>query len=920
MRRRKKRPNRSHAPEAEWVGAAGPAFALVAGTVVAVVAAVGIALLVLLGEPGATVLVPLAALAAPAVLWSARGWWAQRLLRAPGPIKVLPLEDATVAPPAPAPVLAMPPAGALDSGTSGTVLQVGLGPQAPPSFDGGVTGDPAPVVRLGMQLRQHLTELRLTAPTAIPGARVSSDFVDLLGVTKIDAKQPLATVGQLLRLVRPTHAYEVKATVMRREQAPRHGVATETVIVPRRVTVLKTHWAESWDEAIELAASAIGALIVPLSRHSTHGVWATWRKQPLDERLFRDHQQMQRLREEQRYDEAIGHCYAALRRDPFNDHLRFPLGLLQEELALYADALLSYSAILGVTAERQRRAKSRAQQRAQRRIALLADYRFTVLLGFGERLSAQWTAKAPATQTPVKRIEELAAVRKRLQPMLLEKFGDLKRGTDEDRELLGLKEQGHRDQLKELLGEDIEKDIEKQDASLSRRKREQQRKQQQMLRQARVRLLLQLFALHQVDLFLEAWGGQNLFAKYDVALGETAVEFLPTWADLRAKAARRDVRRALELPEAHPWPPMPWHVEESWRERDPKIIKRLKRSQFFIDHYNAACTHAIGLLDDPHEPAVSTDERLAAAVVEHLEQAARVSTSDEFAEQWDWITSEDPDLTGVRSSEAFRNFEVGRFPSARPAPVRPTNIVALEASRYSALLIRECAIRFEATWHAREKLEGPTDIHLARDWWDEELQAWDQIRALAYNHRHWQTRLDVIRHMQQFASRHETAPFVVAHPRYADAPLKAPPKDIDDAARSEEKWANRRMVALRAALGDAGSAPLAELKSWEKALRDLDGAGQSMDEESWRALCVNRAHAWERLTTAYRAPIASEKDLTDAQRRLTQAATRLSHLPVPQVRQEVQAPARRNGDDSAPPETRRRRRVPRIQVLLVRDA
>jgi hypothetical protein len=435
--------------------------------------------LLLPGEPGDgwdglklatndyTALVPLAAVVLVIALWSARGWTAERLLRAPGPIKVLPLEDATVVP-SPPQVQSAPPATATDSAGSGAVLQIALG--GVPAVQGHGPAEGAPVVRLGIQLREHLSHLRLSAPTAIPGARASSDFVELLGVTKIDAKQPLATVGQLLRLSRPTHAYEVKATVLRREKSPSYGVVTATVIAPRRVTVLKTHWAESWDEAIELAATAIGALIVPLSHHSTHGVWTAWRGQTLDERLFRDHQQMQQLRRQQRYDEAIGRCYSALRRDPFNDHLRYQLGLLQEELALYVDALLTYTSILDVAKERLQGAKTGSQRTAQRRIHLLAAYRFTVLLGYGERLSPQW-APAPAAEAPVKRIEELAAVRARLRPWLLKRFGDLHDVADEDLKLLGV-ERGDEASLRRLLGDDVEE----QDATVSRKKREQQRK------------------------------------------------------------------------------------------------------------------------------------------------------------------------------------------------------------------------------------------------------------------------------------------------------------------------------------------------------------------------------------------------------------------------------------------------------------
>jgi hypothetical protein len=143
-----------------------------------------------------------------------------------------------------------------------------------------------PVGRLKMYMRDRLSELRLPLPTAIPGARQSSDFVELLGTTKVDAKQPFASLGSLLRLVRPTHAYELRVTLLCREGRAGRGVAMELTMLPRGHAAVQTYWDESWEEAIDRLASGVGAQIVPRSRHSESGPWFLWRGKALPENVF----------------------------------------------------------------------------------------------------------------------------------------------------------------------------------------------------------------------------------------------------------------------------------------------------------------------------------------------------------------------------------------------------------------------------------------------------------------------------------------------------------------------------------------------------------------------------------------------------------------------------------------------------------
>jgi hypothetical protein len=188
-------------------------------TTLGVAALAFVALLALPGEPRAlwaglqraaqmsSVLIAAAVLAAVTVLACLRTWSYRRLQYLPGPIQVLGIEDAS---------------------------------------DGDGAGS---VARFDVHFRQTLSELRLLATTPAPGVPTSTDFVELLETSNVDAKQPFAVLGRVLRIVRPTDAYEVRATLIRRAAARCFGavVEVEVSILPGRRTTLRTYWRESWE-------------------------------------------------------------------------------------------------------------------------------------------------------------------------------------------------------------------------------------------------------------------------------------------------------------------------------------------------------------------------------------------------------------------------------------------------------------------------------------------------------------------------------------------------------------------------------------------------------------------------------------------------------------------------------------------------
>jgi hypothetical protein len=824
------------------------------------------------GLQRAVVLVPLGAAALVAALACIRGWVFRSLLCAPGPIEVVSFEDATTPP------------------------------------DGGAG---APVVQLGMYFRQRLSDLRLTAPTATPGARTSVDFVDLLETSKFDPKQPFAAIGRLLRVVRPTHAYEVRAKLLRRDEQPSLGVALEVIVLPRRRTTLRTYWRDTWEEALDRAARGVSAQVVPRSRHSDRGTWTGWRRLTLDEKLFDLHHQAQRLLGEQRYEEALDHCYEAVRRDPGNGYLRYALGAMQEELALYLDAYLTYGAIPGSLDV----PKDRRHRRANARIAFLARYRQTILLGYGERLAEQWLPPPPEA-VDSRRSKELRGLRERLRPVLKRAFAalDVQPADLRRLNLRGDLEAG----LDELLDERAHLDsVEQGENGLGRPLKRRERHDNRARRERRLHLFFQLLGAGGVRTLLADYGGPKL-KHVDTGVTPTSLDLLPAWADVRVRRARhllrsevarqrartkplgRAARRTLERRDSSRWPPAPDEIRGLWAEAPlvggRSLEERLRTSTAFADHYNAACTFAIGLLahrarHDPRgKPRV---DALAEAAVGELVRAANVGGSSMLASRWDRILSDEPDLDGLRPEPAFQRFETERLPSPRPAPVRPLSIVRLKASRYSVRLAYLCAERLEAAWHARAEEAGDTDIHRALEWWRDEQGAWRLARDLALHHRHWQTRLDLINEMQGFAERNGMVPFRVVHPTYAEQPIEGNRDQVEREARHETHFSDMRMSILAKALSpiEAGSLPGAG--AWEEHLLALDDAGERLPAGTRKRLADNRAAVWGLVRQAFSEPAVEDvaaRERFQAQFKLAVGALEsLPPIPPPEPVTDAQA-------------------------------
>jgi hypothetical protein len=722
---------------------------------------------------------------------------------------------------------------------------------------------------LDTRFRQRLSELKLSASAPASGAESPSDFIGLLETSTLDPKQPFAAIGRMLRLIGPTHAYEVKTTLLRRDKAPAYGVALEIVVLPQRRTTLRTYWHESWEIALGRAATGVAAEVVPRSRHSDNGVWSSWKGRKLDDELFDLYRHAQMLDERRRYDEALERLYAAVRRDPGNGHLRFALAKLQERLALYLDALLTYGTI--------ERATTDHSPASERRIGVRAHVKYVTLLGFGERLADQWLPPPQNRQAiQSRRSEELAVLRRRLRQDLKALF--LRNEIAED-DLRRLRiDAAHyprlEDGLDALLDERPQRELWRALPDAPERPMTNREKRDgRLLRERRLHLFFQVLAAEEIERLLRSHSRRDL-ARLAPGPSLLSIEMLSAWSAIRREHARRLVdaelerehRRALGEEKSpsvrHPestWPPRPADIEALWRRRSfaRRTLKaRIDASHEFAVHYDAARTYAVGLLRDAGHVEGQDDPRLAAlteAAITELRKAANAGGSAALAARWHWILSEDADLAGLRGQEEFRRFESDWLPSPRPTHVRPRQIVRLTASRYSVLLCRQCAAGMHAVWQERACRKGDVEIREVLRWWAEEQRAWELALELVQHHRHWQTRVNVISEMQRFVVRNGGRRFRVRHPRYADQPIEGYAGSVNRAAGQEIHYSDLRFGALARELGAAR----AVLGPWRDHLLALEAAGSPLDRATRKRLANNRAAAWGALRQLFSEPLPS---------------------------------------------------------------
>jgi tetratricopeptide (TPR) repeat protein len=730
----------------------------------------------------------------------------------------------------------------------------------------------ADVQRLTAAFRDRLARSHLQSPAAVPALAPQGDFLDVLASTPMDPTQPLSILTGLLRASRPTHAYQVRGSLSKRAgRAKPYGVTIHLERLPGRADPGVTLWDTDWDRAVARAADHASASILPRTRRCS-SPWTAWRGYHLPAGLLNLYERAVELEEERRYDEALDCYFCALRRDPMNLALRLQIGYLQEKLALFMDALDTYGGILAVArpgreghgraasvngddgrhhhapelaltkpdrSDLQRRYYRRAERRNREEILIAARYRHAILLG-GTELPRQWCKES--NDSP-KREAERHTLRKRLAPSLALTFGQA------------------------LMSKHVEWVTRPVYLPRDRKDRPPKPPRTGRLRKPLIQRVRDPLAgrpdvvepLHDTDPASVLREAQDREALEELCVFASIHELV----DLRRRLPR--LRRARKLPLSRAMVDLSGlclverlkHVQAAMNggepsRPDPVALRRSVRQiegwrafRRYQEHYNAACALSLPLLTEGRVLASPEANLLVTSAVSRLERAVSCADSGFVATRRDWLLSDDPDLDGLRTKEDFKHFEATYFPSATDTCKRPPEQHTWEMSRYTLDLLAATSDGFAEAWRNRKShLELEIEVRSLADWCEQEMSAWELMRDVTGNHRHWQTRVRLIDFARGLGTgSHFVAP-TVAFPRFAEH--HAPPAlEIGDWVDCNDS----RLAELSSMIDEgrekADETPLiADLALTRVALGKVDGTGTTLERATVAELCEAHATVW----------------------------------------------------------------------------
>jgi tetratricopeptide (TPR) repeat protein len=729
----------------------------------------------------------------------------------------------------------------------------------------------ADVKRLTGAFRDRLARSHLQSPAAVPALAPQGDFLDVLASTPMDVTQPLSIVTGFLRASRPTHAYQVRGSLSKREgRAKPYGVTIHLERLPGKADPGVTLWDTDWESAVARAADHATASILPRTRRCS-SPWTAWRGYHLPAGLLNLYERAVELEEERRYDEALDCYFRALRKDPMNLALRLQIGYLQEKLALFMDALDTYEGILAVArpgreghgpvsfegddgrhqhapelalskrdrSDPQRRYYRRAERRNREQILLATRYRHAILLG-GTELPRQW-CKQSTGASPAREAER-DTLRKRLAPSLAQTFETAVLSEHVEwvtRPVYLPRDKRNRAPKPPRTGRLRKPFFASLPDALAGRSDEVQRLHEAdpatVLREAKDNK-----ALEELCVFASIHELVDLRSRLP-RLRRVRLPLTRAMVDLSGLCLRQRLGHVqARLNGAHAQPD-PAELLRSVRQ-----IEGWRGFRRYQEHYNAACAFALPLVSGDGVLQSAEADRLAAAAVKRLEQAIACADSGFVATRRDWLLSDDPDLDGLRTREEFKHFEAIYFPSATDTCKRPPEQHIWEMSRYTLDLLSATSEGFAKAWRSRKTgLEPEIEVRALADWCELEMKAWGIMRDVTLNHRHWQTRLSLIEFARELSTRAEFIAPTVAFPRFAEA--DAPPLDEIGAwvAANDERLAGLSEM-VQARREEAGETRLIEdLALTRVALGKVDGTGTTLKQATVAELCESHATVWE---------------------------------------------------------------------------
>lgn len=707
-----------------------------------------------------------------------------------------------------------------------------------------------PVGPLTTLFRRRLAQVGLHRPGPMPADTDPTTALELIRSAGRE-RTPIAVLAGLLEAAFPRSAYAVHGALVTRERAPRYGCVIQVVTLPIGASAPRPEWGATWEAAVESAAYAASALVIPRTRQAKRAPWLGWRRRAMPAEFVKHYVRAERRSSDRRYDEGLAGYYRALEHDAANLDLRLEIGQLQEKLGLWLDALETYSSIIEV-AEARRGTGSLRERRARRRTDFLARYRRAILLGFGEPLSAQWCRTNTPSAGRTERDTERDALRRRLTNTLASWKDDFGAATPA------------------LEGEDLEflrtavgKEVDSPEELWVRR-------------------------FFQVASWYESERLTTRFRPGDTGLAPASLRVANLWSQLRLAATiqagtcRVDDNWGSTRGDAYVDSELlhkPAALEKEVRKRlfGRASLGRygvrtpwqpLTRVSKWSTRYNAACTYAVALAANAGNANTGKAQaKLAELAVGELRAAFACTGPDGIASRRDWVLNGDPDLDHLRPTAQFLEFEATFMPSDSIPPERPTaKRRYIEMRRYTARLLAQTAHRMEQCWHSRShRMYASVDAHTALDWWTMELEAWERVKETSADYRHWQTRAELI---DAVARWFPSDPLRVRHPTYGDKPLDVKGEDVDEAVANALLRAQERVDQAPAYID--GIVKRGETTRGH--LSDSDERGRPIEKTAAQDLCARQAAAWGRLREWMEAPLDDPEVGAEAEKNFETAA------------------------------------------------
>jgi tetratricopeptide (TPR) repeat protein len=624
--------------------------------------------------------------------------------------------------------------------------------------------------------REELGALRLDTLDPLPERAPGAPLVEIVeGVsTGLGGKLDLGkAIGRLWRAAWPDSAYEVWGTARPRENGHGGRLSVQLVDGRRRTLVGVALGDDKWENGARQAAMAVAGALYPRVRDRHKGPWADW-KRAVPRKLIASYHEARSYEKANRLEEAMGGYHRALQGDPLNPHLRLKIAMLQERLALYLDAWVTYRAIVDP-------GDRKAWTGPNRKARLIAVFRLAILLG-NDQIARQCVESDYVTRQPTDRDRERKELRD--QAVMALRHDDLltkglSRGEKPAKR--GFATASAKELLRDLRGP-AENNEEKRKAWISNRFGKPGDRRPKKQRITEINELLEIIGLRWLEElgtwvgFRPPWSNARELKEWRVhrpswrqflrrrEFSASALEVSTLAARTRIAASAAARTKSGSSAEAACFKE---HKEllDTWPfdHADSRSLRRWwdnRRNDAWQLHYNASCAVSTVLLDKSllrragyHDgnqkratknaerrtlPDRMTEVKLIRRAVAELEEYARRATSHRVAAQADWVGIDDPDLVGLAATDEFKLWASHHLPILLPQR-RPRR--SADVNRYTAQIVLRGAEAFADSWKQRAAARSASADELV-SWWKQEVDAWTRLRDVCRERRSWRCRLE----------------------------------------------------------------------------------------------------------------------------------------------------------------------------------